>query len=197
MTSFALAVKPNSPQEASFAAGEVTEAVKEFSEALIARVKNKSASGGKTLTEGQRLKKRLQQLCDQVYEAWLQADKDLKAQITQLVTQTFPEWVRMMDDLLAESEVLQGILAVTPRPIRRKRSKEISEMNSTIEDAKALREMMLEFLERIDPTPDDYLESEVRARHGNDADRLMQGFESIATSDAFTLEAFKKRHNLC
>ena len=55
---------------------------------------------------------------------------------------------------------------------------------------------MVDLLEAIDPSPVGYLEDEVRKIHGGNAESMLASFKELATSNGFTQEAFKQRHNL-
>lgn len=184
-------------QEVSAAMGAVSESVQLFANAYIARAKKQSLEpGAARKAEAAQLKVRLQNFCKSVNDELVRADPMQKQQIIEQIVARVPVWVRLFDELLLSFEELEGTLALAPRETRRKHAEWAQRLRSANTDTHAMREMLLDLLEQVDPTPDDYLESEVRARHGNDADRLMQGFEALATSDAFTLDAFKKRHNL-
>lgn len=177
--------------------GAVSESVQLFASACIARAKKQSLEpGAAQKAEAAQLKVRLQNFCKSVNDELVRADLMQKQQIIEQIVARVPVWVRMLDELMHAFEESHGTFALAPREVRRKHADWLDRLKAANADTSAMREMLLELLEQVDPTPEDFLELELKARCGDDAGRIMRSFDSIATSNAFTLDAFKQRQNL-
>lgn len=167
--------------------------MKEFASAYIERVQRQSANKGAAYQAGAaKMKARLQHLVMQTKRA----KPEEQQTVSKLVLRYAPGWVRMMDELLDAYDEAESLYQLSPREIRRRHADWMKSLTTANKDTEQMKTMMIDLLELFDPTPEDYLEQEARRIHGDDADRILQTFSHIAESDAFTLDAFKKRHNL-
>lgn len=175
------------------ALAEVSEAVREFAESSIARAKTRSAERGAVhKVRAIKMKNQISLFRDEVLSV---KPEDLGAARDYLV-EGVPSWIRMMDELLDAGDEAESLSFASPRELRRKNAVWLQNLVDGNVHVEEIKNILLDLLEHLDPTPVDYLESEARRIHGNDAERILKSFEGIASSDAFTTDAFKKRHNI-
>lgn len=194
MNTFDIARKDGSETELEIAMDAVGESVKEFSDAYLARLSAKSThlGKGKALVETLKsLRAELSKLLTVAAETYkVRAPEHIKLE-GQLV-----KWLHLFDGAVAELEKTEMQHNASSRDVRRGNAEHISVIRLMRTNVEEMREMVLSYLELVDPTPDNYLEEEIRRIHGADADRVIAGFTEIAASENFTLDAVKHRHNL-
>lgn len=176
------------------AVGAVSESVKEFTSALLARVGADSAMlgrGPELLAMGKVLQAKFQEMTIVVLPI---VRRDHEAQ--RFVIHSLTELIEMADELLSTMDEIEIRYQASSRSTRRAQARRMALTNKIAEVLTKLRDMMIDFLELIDPTPAGYLEDEVRKIHGDCANSMISSFKGLATSESFTLEAFKQRHDL-
>lgn len=197
MSTYCITPISESSQGVGLAMGAVDESLQAFARDCITRVQKQSSEPGAAHKAGAaQLKTRLRNFCAGVSDELERVDSMQKQLIVDQLVSRLPIWVRMLDELMHAFEESYGTFALAPREVRRKHANWLDRLKAANADTSAMREMLLELLEQVDPTPEDFLELELKAKCGDDAGRIMRSFDSIATSNAFTLDAFKQRQNL-
>lgn len=83
-----------------------------------------------------------------------------------------------------------------PRSQRRKIEKDSLELIKVGVEINDIAEKHLEYLDSLDPTPEDYLLDEARKAHGEHSGNIFASFDEVVSSNKSTLATFKQRHNL-
>lgn len=179
------------------AMSNLSESVREFAEACIARVKAQASAPGVAFeARSVQLKVRVLNFCEDTESALLGLDDMHRSIILARIVPGVESLVRVLDELLESYDDFEVAIAFASREVRRKHAGGINGMKAGVAAVHAMRDALLSLMERIDPTPDDYIETEMQTRLGEGARRALKSFDSIANSDAFTLGAFKKRNDL-
>ncbi len=174
------------------AMGAVSESVKELTDSLIARISTDSSElgrGPELLAQSKKVHAQIQNLAQQV----LATDNP---DVRKSVATSLVEWVGMTTEMLAKFDEVDILYRAASREVRRAKQRKMALIGRINESSLGLRDMMVDLLEAIDPSPVGYLEDEVRKIHGGNAESMLASFKELATSNGFTQEAFKQRHNL-
>lgn len=171
----------------------VSESVKEFSEATIARVKAQSNERGAAFqARCATMFVRMKHFSEEMIRL-SEADRDL---VGKQVLESVSPWIDDFDDVLKTFDEAVLLTNMASRETRRKHADWFKRLKNGITDVEKMRAIVIDLLEYFDPTPDDYLEQELRQIYGDAAEDLLKGFEEISSSDSFRAEAFKQRHGL-
>jgi hypothetical protein len=176
------------------AMGAMNDTVKELSSALIAR-----ASGGprspaarrRVVAVAKSMKPRFLEMVAAASEPTpngQQTIQELGANVTR--------WLCRTDEVHQLIEKQEAIHNALSREARRANAEFISGARQLYEILDELRDLMMDFMESIDPTPVGYLEDEIHRIHGAEGAAVLTGLIELSSSDTYTLEAFKQRHNL-
>jgi len=84
--------------------------------------------------------------------------------------------------------------------LNRAQRRPIEKAVKRLEDAASVFELLtnrlIEAVDQLDPTPEDFLEQEMHRIHPDSAVSVLASFKEIASSEESSLQSFKQRHNL-
>ena len=105
-------------------------------------------------------------------------------------------YIEGINTMRREADEFVAWLEAAPRATRRAREKDARQVLRWRDRMEEIFEMFVDLVEELDPAPDDYLEQEMMRIHGSSGAAILDSFRSIAESEEFTLDAFKKRHDI-
>lgn len=191
ITSASNATRRNNPNHGlENAMGDVSDFVREISNALIKKISSKAkltSQGLRALEQVKNIRDNISRLIETTKESPL---------LQQITVPKFKNWLRITDNYLTALEDFEEGYNFSPREIKRFYSEQKEIAVKLAESLRDLKESMLDYMEFISPTPENYLEDEIKRIHGDESEDLISGFIEIAASEQFSMEAFKKRHNL-
>lgn len=175
---------------------DVRTAVDEYTNALIERMRTDSASvgeGPELVSKGLELQQKFQELLEKISTL---SPHDRSHPVLQVFSKVALAKVRQMDQLLAQQDEMELHYHNASREWRQKKMRYLATARQVFESLAKLRALLIDFLEALDPTPVDYLESEINRIHGTLAYSMISSFKELATSEECSIDAFKQRHNL-
>lgn len=112
-----------------------------------------------------------------------------------ILVQGVETWVSMSDKLLAALEEAESMFQSSSREIKRKFARRHDSLRRAGSKVAEIRDLLFDFGESLEPTPQDYIAREVHRIHG-DSTSLLASFSELSNSENSSLEIFKKRHDL-
>lgn len=175
------------------AVDSVSESVRSFSTSFIDRVKKQSLDRASILlANSTRMRIKIEGLIREIYRI-NEVDKPL---VAEFIFDSVGPWVSDFDDILDSWDKLTLLINTASRETRRKHATSFDKLRACVSEVEHMRAISVDLLEYFSPTPEDYLEQELRKAYGDASEDLLKGFKEISSSQSFTMKAFKQRHKL-